>query len=64
MIVRPSYVIGGLAIDFAYTPDDLARQLERIGEIATTRPLRIDRFLGRRPQRCQPPRARPDPLRE
>jgi len=45
VIVRPSYVIGGLAIDFAYTPDDLTRQLERIGEIAATRPLRIDRFL-------------------
>jgi carbamoyl-phosphate synthase large subunit len=45
VIVRPSYVIGGLAIDFAYTPDDLTRQLERIGEIAAARPLRIDRFL-------------------
>ena len=45
VIVRPSYVIGGLAIDFAYTPADLTRQLERIGEIAASRPLRIDRFL-------------------
>ncbi|HYN70631.1 MAG TPA: carbamoyl-phosphate synthase large subunit, partial [Candidatus Eisenbacteria bacterium] len=27
VIVRPSFVIGGLAIDFCYSPDDLARQL-------------------------------------
>ena len=45
VIVRPSYVIGGLAIDFAYGPEQLERQLERIGSIAPDRPLRIDRFL-------------------
>jgi carbamoyl-phosphate synthase large subunit len=45
VIVRPSYVIGGLAIDFAYTSDDLERQLARIGTIAPDRPLRIDRFI-------------------
>jgi carbamoyl-phosphate synthase large subunit len=38
-------VIGGLAIDFAYSLPDLERQLERIGEIGDVRPLRIDRFL-------------------
>src|SRR5213078_4586944 len=27
VIVRPSFVIGGLAIDFCYSPDDLVRQL-------------------------------------
>ena len=27
VIVRPSFVIGGLAIDFCYSPSDLARQL-------------------------------------
>ena len=27
VIVRPSFVIGGLAIDFAYSPDDLAGRL-------------------------------------
>jgi carbamoyl-phosphate synthase large subunit len=45
VIVRPSYVIGGLAIDFAYSPADLERQLDRVGEIGDGRPLRIDRFL-------------------
>ena len=45
VIVRPSYVIGGLAIDFAYSRPDLERQLDRIGEIGEVRPLRIDRFL-------------------
>ena len=29
VLVRPSFVIGGLAIDFCYGPDDLARQLAR-----------------------------------
>ena len=29
VIVRPSFVIGGLAIDFCYGPEDLARQLGR-----------------------------------
>jgi len=45
VIVRPSYVIGGLAIDVAYAPEDLSRQLARIGAIEPGRPLRIDRFL-------------------
>ena len=45
VIVRPSYVIGGLAIDVAYDAEQLDRQLERIGAIAAERPLRIDRFL-------------------
>jgi len=45
VIVRPSYVIGGLAIDFAYGPEGLLRQLGRVGTIDEGRPLRIDRFL-------------------
>ena len=50
VIVRPSFVIGGLAIDFCYSPEDLARQLAagdrrrpgpaRSGSTATSRASR------------------------
>jgi carbamoyl-phosphate synthase large subunit len=45
VIVRPSFVIGGLAIDFAYSPDDLMRQLAVATVIDPDRPVRIDRYL-------------------
>jgi carbamoyl-phosphate synthase large subunit len=45
VIVRPSFVIGGLAIDFAYSPDDLARHLAAAAVVDPDRPVRIDRFL-------------------
>jgi carbamoyl-phosphate synthase large subunit len=45
VIVRPSFVIGGLAIDFCYSPDDLARQLAAATVIDPDRPVRIDRYL-------------------
>ena len=45
VLVRPSFVIGGLAIDFCYGPDDLARQLKAATVIADDRPVRIDAFL-------------------
>ncbi|NJD26876.1 MAG: carbamoyl-phosphate synthase large subunit [Chloroflexi bacterium] len=45
VIVRPSFVIGGLAIDFAYSPEDLVRQLAAATVIDPDRPVRIDRFL-------------------
>jgi carbamoyl-phosphate synthase large subunit len=45
VLVRPSFVIGGLAIDFCYGPDDLARQLRVATAITQDRPVRIDRFL-------------------
>jgi carbamoyl-phosphate synthase large subunit len=45
VIVRPSFVIGGLAIDFAYSPDDLVRQLAAATVIDPDRPVRIDRYL-------------------
>jgi carbamoyl-phosphate synthase large subunit len=43
--VRPSFVIGGLAIDFAYSPEDLARHLASAAVVDPDRPVRIDRFL-------------------
>jgi carbamoyl-phosphate synthase large subunit len=45
VIVRPSFVIGGLAIDFCYSPDDLVRQLAAATVIDPDRPVRIDRYL-------------------
>ncbi len=45
VIVRPSFVIGGLAVDFAYGPDDLARIIERAVAVDAERPVRIDAYL-------------------
>jgi carbamoyl-phosphate synthase large subunit len=45
VIVRPSFVIGGLAIDFSYSPSDLVQQLERATVVDPDRPVRIDRYL-------------------
>ena len=45
VIVRPSFVIGGLAIDFSYSPSDLAEQLARAAVVDPDRPVRIDRYL-------------------
>ena len=45
VIVRPSFVIGGLAIDFCYSPEDLARQLGLATIVDPDRPVRIDRYL-------------------
>ncbi len=45
VIVRPSFVIGGLAIDFCYSPEDLARQLAIATIVDPERPVRIDRYL-------------------
>ncbi len=45
VIVRPSFVIGGLAIDFSYSPSDLVEQLARATVVDPDRPVRIDRYL-------------------
>ena len=45
VIVRPSFVIGGLAIDFCFSPDDLIRQLAAATVVDPDRPVRIDRYL-------------------
>ena len=45
VIVRPSFVIGGLAIDFCYSPSDLVNQLARATVVDPDRPVRIDRYL-------------------
>ncbi len=45
VIVRPSFVIGGLAIDFSYSPSDLVNQLARATDVDVDKPVRIDRYL-------------------
>jgi len=45
VIVRPSFVIGGLAIDFAYGPEDLAAQLAAATVVTPDRPVRLDAYL-------------------
>jgi carbamoyl-phosphate synthase large subunit len=45
VIVRPSFVIGGLAVDFAYSPDDLAKIIARAVALDDERPVRIDAYL-------------------
>jgi carbamoyl-phosphate synthase large subunit len=45
VIVRPSFVIGGLAIDFCYSPEDMVRQLAAATVVDPDRPVRIDRYL-------------------
>ncbi len=45
VIVRPSFVIGGLAIDFAYGPEDLEAQLAAATVVAPDRPVRLDAYL-------------------
>ena len=45
VLLRPSFVIGGLAIDFCYGPHDLARQLAAATIVTEDRPVRIDAYL-------------------
>ncbi|HET7026898.1 MAG TPA: carbamoyl-phosphate synthase large subunit [Candidatus Limnocylindrales bacterium] len=45
VMVRPSFVIGGLAIDVCYSPEDLARNLAAVTVVDPDRPVRIDRYL-------------------
>ena len=68
VIVRPSFVIGGLAIDFCYSPTDLARQLATATDVdpdrpGPHRPLSRGRGGGRRRHLGRDPRAHPGPPR-
>ena len=45
LLVRPSYVLGGRAMEIVYTPDALADYLERSGSGADGREIYLDRFL-------------------
>jgi carbamoyl-phosphate synthase large subunit len=45
LLVRPSYVLGGRAMEIVYTPAALADYLERSGSGADGREIYLDRFL-------------------
>ncbi len=45
LLVRPSYVLGGRAMEICYSVDDLAHYLERHVKADQAHPLLLDRFL-------------------
>jgi carbamoyl-phosphate synthase large subunit len=45
VLVRPSYVLGGRAMEIIYEPHDLERYVRRAFTASPDRPLLIDRFL-------------------
>jgi len=45
LLVRPSYVLGGRAMEIVYGPDELAEYLERAAAIDPDRPVLLDHFL-------------------
>ena len=45
LLVRPSYVLGGRAMEICYTPDGLAAYLEQNVKADQEHPLLLDRFL-------------------
>ncbi len=49
VLVRPSYVLSGAAMNVCYTADDLTSCLERAAEVSEDHPVVVSAFL----QRCQ-----------
>jgi len=45
LLVRPSYVLGGRAMEIVYGPDELSRYLERAAAVDPDRPVLLDHFL-------------------
>jgi len=45
VLVRPSFVLGGRAMEIVYTEDDLRGYIERAAEASPERPILVDRFL-------------------
>ncbi len=45
LLVRPSYVLGGRAMEIVYGPDELARYLEAAAAVDPDRPVLLDHFL-------------------
>ncbi|PZN06649.1 MAG: carbamoyl phosphate synthase large subunit, partial [Bacillota bacterium] len=45
VIVRPSYVLGGRAMQVAGNPEELARYLETAARVAGDRPVWVDRYI-------------------
>src|SRR5206468_11001328 len=45
VLVRPSFVLGGRAMELVYNPDDLRRYMQSAIEVSSDRPVLVDRFL-------------------
>jgi len=45
LLVRPSYVLGGRAMEIVYGPDELVGYLERAAAVDPERPVLLDHFL-------------------
>ena len=45
VLVRPSFVLGGRAMELVYNSEDLARYMENAIEVSPDRPVLVDRFL-------------------
>ena len=46
IIVRPSYVLGGRAMEIVYSEDDLIKYLEKAVSVSNKKPVLIDKFLN------------------
>jgi len=47
VLVRPSYILGGRAVEIADTPEELRHCMVEASRISASRPVLIDRFLER-----------------
>ena len=45
VLVRPSFVLGGRAMELVYNVDDLRRYMQNAIEVSPDRPILVDRFL-------------------
>jgi carbamoyl-phosphate synthase large subunit len=45
LVVRPSYVLGGRAMEIVYSEDDLARYMREAVRVSNDSPVLLDRFL-------------------
>ena len=45
ILVRPSFVLGGRAMELVYTAEDLRRYMQSAIEVSPDRPVLVDRFL-------------------
>ncbi len=48
VLVRPSYVLGGRAMEICYTPEDLAEYVRTAVLVTPAHPILVDRYLGGR----------------
>ena len=45
LVVRPSYVLGGRAMEIVYSEEDLARYMREAVQVSNDSPVLLDRFL-------------------